>query len=103
MTRRGRPRRSLGVISEAVLSLASVRPITSIDVALELQLSRSVARSTLSRLRDIGHVRQHAVVVVAGSKKPLHQVVATQARIAEPSSDLLFQWVRAARASGGEA
>jgi hypothetical protein len=92
----------LGIVSESVLALAAVRPVTSVDIALELQLSRSVARQTVSRLHSIGYLKQTAVVKVGGSKKPLRQVVTAQARIpgADPVGAPLNAWVRSIRTVG---
>jgi len=98
MTRRGRPRTKLGAISEAVLTLAAARPITSIDVARELQLSRPMARDVVSRLHSIGHLRQSAMLRLPGIKRPVRQVVAIQNRI--PNADAvvtLSSWLQEVR------
>lgn len=107
MTRQGRPRSSLGLISEAVLTLAATRPVTSLDVARELQLSRPVARSTITRLHSIGHLRAVGQVRIDGGTRPLRQLVAVQQRITGVDEKLatLSSWVhqvRAAVTAGGE-
>lgn len=99
MTRRGRPRTKLGAISEAVLTLAAARPITSLDVARELQLSRQMARSVVSRLHSIGHVREEAMLRLPGIKRPVRQVVAIQSRIPDGDAVVtLSSWLHEVRA-----
>lgn len=102
MTRTGRPRSSLGEVSDAVISLAAAKPVTSIDIANELQISKAAARSVLSRLYSAGYVRDQAVVRVAGVKKPLRQVVTVDHFASRPAQGVatLSTWAHAVRGIG---
>lgn len=97
MTRRGRPLKSFGSISSAVLSLASDRPVTSLDVARELRLSVSQARFTVSRLRTGGHLQVQSLVRIAGSDKPLHQFVAVRHSPVQADPFSLSAWAHQVR------
>jgi hypothetical protein len=68
MTRSGRP---LGEIAAQCLRLASAQPVTYLDIAAQLQLSRRDASLTVYRMAQRGQLVEEQRVLVSGARKPV--------------------------------
>lgn len=85
MTRTGRP---LGDIATQCLRLASAQPITYLDIAAQLQLSRRDASAAVYRMAQRGQLVEEQRVLVSGARKP----VPVYRAAARESVVLVLEW-----------
>jgi hypothetical protein len=85
----GRP---LGEVASRALDLAAERPVTYMDVATVLQLSRRDASVTLYRLAAAGRVVEEGRVTLEAARKPVPVYRASEP--APPPAILILDWPR---------
>lgn len=86
MTRTARRGRPLGAIARAVLQVVKQQPVTVTHLAAQLQLSRSAAEYTVTRLVTSGYA-SYGERVLGPHGRPAHLVTT-----AEPEVPLAMPW-----------
>ena len=96
MTRAGRP---LGEFCTRALQLATSRPVTYLDLHLELGLSRRDASNTVHNLLRGEHAFELERRMVPGARKPVPVITAKPPATVEDRLAALAAWPRPARAA----
>lgn len=93
MTRAGRP---LGEFCTRALQLASSRPVTYLDLHVELGLSRRDASNTIHNLLRLDHAFEVDRRMVPGARKPVPAIAAKPPATVEDRLAVLANWPRSA-------